>query len=752
MARPLAVVGISFLTVLAAALYLGQDTWLPLAAVLLGAVVFCLVIKRIRRHPAVIAVCLTGLAALLLLLLHTQLSLAPFDRFLGKTAVISGQICEEPYEQYGRFYYPVELSSITDQNGEEACHGKILFSAERELPADVFDKLATELHFSDSRSSHRLAKGYVLTGYLEADTPVTAAKTDEWSLYRMMIGCRRAIGEALHSLLPEEEASLTMAMLTGSKQGLSQETTERLRRAGISHIIAVSGFHVSLITTLAMGILYWLTRRRKQWAAVLCMIFVVLYMMLAGFSPSVTRAGIMQLLLLLGIVVFRTADGLNSLGLSVLLITLPNPYAAADVGLLLSFSATLGILLLMPRLSRYWKEQLQPKRIAATRRQKLFDWFRPLLRKIALSFSVSLSAYVFVLPVMILYFRKIYFWSVLVNMLVAPLLTVVILCTLLLLLAHFSVILSFLTMPLAFLTGLFTDCLTGFAGGAAALPLAEINVSQAFVPVWLFCSVAAAVVLAVLKAGRRAVKIYALAVSLTFLLSAGINGIINRTVTKLALLNTGNGVTLLLVHDGAASVLSCGGDTTGYAAVEEWLGANEVDHIVYLLVTDGKTRTSRYAEKMLMSLPVQSAEVYQKEETSEQLQGLLEQTEHLICRTADTGSYMTHLQNGTVISGVEKGSGYVYFENDSIRLLFCANGTDCKSLPSECRCCDVLVINGKVSNQQAITAKTRMVSGSVRGKLPEGQFSDLLSTLDGNIIIRLDPGEYRIRRESTWLN
>ena len=70
--------------------------------------------------------------------------------------------------------------------------------------------------------------------------------------------------------------------------------------------------------------------------------FVLFFMGLAGFSPSVTRAGIMMLLYLGGFLLRREPDSLNSLGLAALVILFANPFAAADLGMLLSFSATAG--------------------------------------------------------------------------------------------------------------------------------------------------------------------------------------------------------------------------------------------------------------------------------------------------------------------------------------------------------------------------------------------------------------------------
>ena len=83
------------------------------------------------------------------------------------------------------------------------------------------------------------------------------------------------------------------------------------------------------------------------------MVFVMIYMALTGFTSSVIRSGIMMIIYLIGKEFFYESDSLNSLGIAALFMCLPNPYASGDIGMILSFSATLGIIILYPVLSDY---------------------------------------------------------------------------------------------------------------------------------------------------------------------------------------------------------------------------------------------------------------------------------------------------------------------------------------------------------------------------------------------------------------
>lgn len=132
---------------------------------------------------------------------------------------------------------------------------------------------------------------------------------------------------------------------------IDPQVRQDFRDSGISHLLAVSGTHIVILTGFVMLLLRRL--KGKIWIKNLIAAgFVFFFMALTGFTPSVVRAGIMMLVVLFGGILRRQSDPLNSLGLSALLLTVPNPYAAAGIGLLMSFSATLGIILLAGRLDR----------------------------------------------------------------------------------------------------------------------------------------------------------------------------------------------------------------------------------------------------------------------------------------------------------------------------------------------------------------------------------------------------------------
>lgn len=158
--------------------------------------------------------------------------------------------------------------------------------------------------------------------------------------------------QCFYRLLPEEAAELCIGVMLGDKSVLSPEIRRDFRRIGASHILAVSGMHFSI---LIGGMLYALMKMqvpmRGRYAAALG--FVVLYMGIIGFSPSVVRSGIMWMLVCIAHLIYADTDALTSLFFAAALMCLISPCAVFDIGFLLSVSASCGLILLIPPLNRY---------------------------------------------------------------------------------------------------------------------------------------------------------------------------------------------------------------------------------------------------------------------------------------------------------------------------------------------------------------------------------------------------------------
>lgn len=205
---------------------------------------------------------------------------------------------------------------------------------------------------------------------------------------------------------PDTESFL-LAELTGDRSHISTENSVRMSETGLAHLFAVSGMHCTFLVTL-LGLLIPPTRRRLY--AAVAILVLLFYMTMVGMTPSVVRACVMQIALLIAPLLKRDSDSLTSLGGALLLLLLLNPYSAGGISLQLSFAATLGLVLLCGRIhlfltGLYHGEKRRVKHIVAL---------------VSANISTSISVLIFTVPLTAFYFNIITLVSPLGNLLVIP--------------------------------------------------------------------------------------------------------------------------------------------------------------------------------------------------------------------------------------------------------------------------------------------------------------------------------------------
>ncbi len=155
-------------------------------------------------------------------------------------------------------------------------------------------------------------------------------------------GLRRGLSAKLRSGMSAESGGFAAALLLGDRTHLADEVARDFRFLGISHILALSGTHLTMLFSFVGGC--FSSKRRFSRMLVLCPA-VLFYMLLTGFSPSVVRAGIMFIIASVSSVCAKRADSFTSLSVAVLLICILNPYSLFDTGLMLSYSAVMGLVI-----------------------------------------------------------------------------------------------------------------------------------------------------------------------------------------------------------------------------------------------------------------------------------------------------------------------------------------------------------------------------------------------------------------------
>ena len=253
-------------------------------------------------------------------------------------------------------------------------------------------------------SEYFLSVGVPLFGYARTEAVPLRKAGHPWRYLPARLG--HALRENAAAAAGSEAAPFLKAILTGDRSELKADTYfyAMLREAGVLHCVAVSGMHLAFLVSFLAVLL-----GKGKHTALICIPVVLLFMAVAGFSASVVRAGIMQLAVCGAILLDREYDGHTALALAVALLAALNPGSTHNVGLLLSFLSTLGILLFSERLGK-----ALPHLPGRTERRFPGSMFR----YVRSSLAVSLSALVLTLPVNAAVFGQIPLMAPLTNLLV----------------------------------------------------------------------------------------------------------------------------------------------------------------------------------------------------------------------------------------------------------------------------------------------------------------------------------------------
>lgn len=171
-------------------------------------------------------------------------------------------------------------------------------------------------------------------------------------LLRAIFNFRDIALSRIYAFFPDPEASLLVGILLGVRTGIPAQVDEAFRATGTSHVIAISGFNITILAGLFTFIFCRLIGRKR--GMVVTILMVILYTILVGASAAVVRAAILAIIGLFGHEIGRQQTGVNSLSIVAAFMALIQPGVLGDVGFQLSFAATLGLILYANTLMDYF--------------------------------------------------------------------------------------------------------------------------------------------------------------------------------------------------------------------------------------------------------------------------------------------------------------------------------------------------------------------------------------------------------------
>ena len=323
------------------------------------------------------------------------------NKQIEEKAVIISDIQEKEYKyiyeaKFLKNNKKVLISIKKSQQIDKINYGDLIYlEGKLEIP-----KIATNYKGFDYRQYLKTKK---IQGIVIADNvKILKAKYKNNLIYQM----QKKIKVIIKEKLPSETGDLLLAILLGDKKDLSEQIQINFKNSNLSHMLAVSGAHVSYII---IGLTY-ITQNSimgKRKARVFCIFFLIIFMAITNFTPSVTRACIMAILTLVSEILYKKADIYTNISISALIILLYNPYSLLDLGFKLSFGGTIGIVIFMRFIK---KKQEEPK----------------LLNYIKQMALVSICANIIIIPIIMNNFNTVSLTFLVSNILASPILAIIV--------------------------------------------------------------------------------------------------------------------------------------------------------------------------------------------------------------------------------------------------------------------------------------------------------------------------------------
>jgi competence protein ComEC len=380
---------------------------------------------------------------------------------------IFGQIDNQPWQIRNRTRFDLRVASLDADHQTHAVSGLLRVTVVGDLPDfNVGDKIRFKARMRSITNfknpggfdykRYMAFKGIFATAYARGDKISVAENSPPSIVFQTINRVRNTFADLVENSGSPEVQGVLKALIIGDRTQISDTTRQNFIRAGVAHLLAISGLHIGIVATVAFAFFSWLTGWIKPllwraWtrksAALLSLMPVVAYGVVAGFSPSTQRAVLMVTVFLMTFLLAKEQDSLNTLALAALVILIVDPPSLFSISFQLSFVTVFAII--------YGFASIQNVGFLQMTRKKS-NWQMRLAVRLVTFFLVSLFAICGSLPLVAFYFNQISLVGLAANFLVVPLV-------------------GFITIPLGLLSFFISPLSTTLAAWclkAGAVPLA----------------------------------------------------------------------------------------------------------------------------------------------------------------------------------------------------------------------------------------------------------------------------------------
>lgn len=338
---------------------------------------------------------------------------------------------ESKYENAFEDGQKLELTAIVVSNKQEKEYynrykveyeGKYLYiSVDKKMNLEYGDKIQIKGEFQEPQTS-RNYKGFNYSQYLKTQKIYGAVKAPSVKVLEKK--CANKVMQFSNSIFlkikdniertySKNISQIILGVMLGFTEQIDENVKEDFSTSNISHVLAVSGMHISYIIALITNSTQKILGKRKS--KIIASIVLMAYMFITGFSVSVVRASIMGILSCMAFVVYRKSDTLNNISIAALLTLINNPYSIISVSFALTYGGTIGIIYFKPIVEKIIKSI----KIRNRKWKYVFLRLQRKCEKIIEIISVSISAQIVIAPIMILNFNSIGIGFLITNLLLS---------------------------------------------------------------------------------------------------------------------------------------------------------------------------------------------------------------------------------------------------------------------------------------------------------------------------------------------
>ena len=436
MNRPICIASIFYMIGILVELYLQISIALLSIVLVIVCIIMYAITSDVKKCVIYVCICVVGIMQIHILENNYNGISSKIPEELTIKALITSNASEKEY----KYTYTVTVSEINGEKLEKDIQLMLNIKKNKiKKDAPKFGNIVEITGTYEEPSTARNYKGFDYRQYLKSRNIYGTIDCEKYEIIatnkinvasNIVNYVQNNIKENMFNILDEEQSALCVGILIGDREKISDITEDNFKKSNLTHMLAVSGSHITYIIVALTTIL---SKTNRKFSLIITILFLLFFTVLTGFTASVLRASIMGIITLLASILHRKSDTINNLGISSIIILIYNPYLLVDAGFLLSYAGTIGIILFSKKISNGISiivNKINPNlfNIEQNNNSKIL-FVKSIIEKIILyvnsSLSVTLSANIVIIPVMAYMFSTISFTFWISNILAGPVMEVV---------------------------------------------------------------------------------------------------------------------------------------------------------------------------------------------------------------------------------------------------------------------------------------------------------------------------------------